>query len=126
PSCVGSGHIQHIFLGIQGIELNPIAAARDDSLDGQELLSEDFAAKPLQVDLMESKADQGLPKLLAETAQFSAGIYLDLRVRLAPNQPTAEDRVPAGHPCGSGTFNCIVMADGSIHPLLLNAGSPAL
>ena len=28
--------------------------------------------------------------------------------------------------CGSGTFNCIVMADGSIHPLQLDAASPEL
>jgi hypothetical protein len=126
PSCVGSGQIQHIFLGIRGIELNQSATARDDSPDWQELLPEDFATKPLQIDLMESSVDQAIPKSLEETTQFPAGIYRDLRVRFAPNQPATADRLPEKSMCGSGIFNCVVMADGSIHPLQLDAASPKL
>ena len=126
PSCIGSGPIQHIFLGIQGIELNPNAAARDDSLDWQELLSEDFSAKPLQIDLMQGKAGQGVPIPIIETAQFPAGIYRQLRLRLFPNQPTADERLSEKSTCGSRTFNCVVLADGSVHPLQLNDGSPEL
>ena len=125
-SCVGSGQIQHIFLGIRGIEINPNVAAQDDSLDWQELLPEDFNAKPLQIDLMEGKADQGAANPLTETAQFPAGIYRELRLRLVPNQPTAQEQLPEKSMCGSGRFNCIVMADGSIHPLQLDDGSPEL
>jgi Domain of unknown function (DUF4382) len=126
PSCVGSGQIQHIFLGIQGIELNPNAAARDDSPDWLELFSEDFSAEPLQIDLMQGTADQGVPIPLGETAQFPAGTYRELRLRLFPNQPTADERLPEKSMCGSGTFNCVVMADGSVHPLQFNDGSPEL
>jgi hypothetical protein len=125
-SCLGSGQIQHIFLGIRGIELNPNVAAGDDSLDWQEILPEDFAAKPLQIDLLEGKADHGVPIPLGETAQFPAGIYRRLRLRLALNQPVGQDRLPEKNMCGSGRFNCIVMADGSIHPILLNDDSPEL
>jgi hypothetical protein len=126
PSCIGSGQIQHIFLGIQGIELNPNAAARDDSPDWQALLSGDFSAEPLQIDLMQGNADQGVPILLGATAQFPAGIYRELRLRLVPNQSAGQDRLPEKSMCGSGTFNCVVMADGSVHPLQLNDGSPQL
>lgn len=125
-SCVGSGQIQHIFIGIRGIELNPSAAARDDSPDWQELFPSQLGQNSLQVDLMEGKADRGVAKPLAETAQLPAGIYRDLRLRLVPNQPTAEDRLPEKSMCGSGRFNCIVMADGRIHPLQLDDGSPEL
>jgi Domain of unknown function (DUF4382) len=124
PSCVGSGQIQHIFLGIRGIELNQSAAARDDSPDWQELLPEDFAVTPLQIDLMEGKADAVAPRQLTETAQFPSGIYRDLRVRFAPNQPATADRLPEKSMCGSGVFNCVVMADGSIQQLLLDEESP--
>jgi Domain of unknown function (DUF4382) len=125
-SCPGSGQIQHIFLGIRGIELNPNVAAGDDSPEWQEILPEDSSAKPLQIDLMQGTADHGVPIPLGETAQFPAGIYRRLRLRLAPNQPAGQDRLPEKNMCGSGRFNCIVMADGSIHPLLLNDDSPEL
>jgi len=125
-SCVGTGRIQHIFLVIRGIELNSTMAARDDSPDWQEILPEDFVAKPLQIDLLEGGADHGVPIPLAETGQFPAGIYRELRLRLASNQPTAGDRLPEKNMCGSGRFNCIVMADGRIHPILLNDDSPEL
>jgi len=126
-SCVGSGQIQHIFLGIRSIELNQSAAAPDDAPDWQELLPENIATKPLQIDLIESRADQAIPKSLAETARFPAGIYRNLRVRLASNQPTtAEDRLLEKSMCGSGTLNCIVLADGSIQPLQLDSGSQGI
>jgi hypothetical protein len=124
-SCIGSGQVHHIFLSIQSIELNSSATPPDDSADWQELLPAAFVQQPLQVDLMDGKADQGVPIHLAEFASVPAGAYRQLRVRFAPNQP-ATDGPPEKSMCGSGIFNCIVMADGSIHPLQLDAASPKL
>ena len=76
-SCVGSGQVQHIFLSIRGIELNSSATARDDSPDWQELLPAELEQKPLQIDLMEGKADQAVQVPFGKTALVPAGICLN-------------------------------------------------
>jgi hypothetical protein len=125
-SCVGSGQVQHIFLTIRGIELNSSATAHNDSPDWQTLLPPELEQKPLQIDLMEGNADQTVQAPFGKTALVPAGIYRQLRLRLVPNQPAAEDRLPEKNMCGSRQFNCIVMADGSIQPLQLDDASPEL
>ena len=122
-SCGGSGHVQHIFLAIRSIELNSSATARDDSSDWQKLLPPEIEQNPLQIDLMEGKADQAQ---FGKIARVPAGIYRQLRLRLVPNQPAEKHRLPERNACGSGTFNCIVIADGSIHPLQIDPASSAL
>jgi Domain of unknown function (DUF4382) len=125
-SCVGSSQVQHIFLSIRGIELHANASAQDDSPDWQELLLPELEQKPLEIDLLKSDAAQGVREPFGTTALIPAGIYHQLRLRLVPNQPSADDRLSEENMCGSGIFNCIVMADGSIHPLRLDAASPEL
>ena len=55
-----------------------------------------------------------------------AGIYRQVRLRFVPNQPATDDRLPEKNACGNWRFNCVVMADGRIQPLLLDGGSPDL
>ena len=127
PSCIGSGQVQHVFLSIRGIGFNSSATAGDDSPDWQELLPPALDENPLQIDLMEGKADQTVPAPFGKMAPIPAGVYRQLRLRLVPNQLAEEDRLPAQNMCGSGTFNCIVTADGTIHPLQFDdASSPEL
>ena len=125
-SCLGSSSIQHMFVSIQGIELNPSSTARDDSPDWQEVLSPELAEKPLEVDLVKGTADQSVQERLGETAPFPAGIYRQVRLRFAPNQPATDDRLLEKNECGSGKFNCIVMADGRIQSFQLDGASPVL
>jgi len=126
PSCIGSGQVQHVFLSIRGIALNSSATARDDSADWQELLPPELEQKPLQIDLMEDRTDQAVQPPFGEIALIPAEVYRQLRLRLVPNQPAEEDRLPAQNMCGSGTFNCVVTADGTIHPLQFDDSSPEL
>jgi hypothetical protein len=125
-SCVGSIEVQHIFLTIRGIDLHANASAQDDSPDWQELLLPELEQKLLQIDLMESNAAQGVQEPSRATALIPPGIYHQLRLRFVPNQPAADDQLSEKSMCGSGIFNCIVMLDGSIHPLRLDAASPEL
>ena len=125
-SCVGSGQVQHIFLTIRGIELNSSATARDDSADWQELLSPELEQKPLQIDLMESRADQTVPPPFAKIAPVPAGVYRQLRLRLVPNQPAVESRLPTQNMCGSKIFNCVITADGTVHPFEFDDSSREL
>ncbi len=125
-SCSGSSRIQHIFLSIRGVEVHPSTTAEDDSPDWQELLPSKLAKQQLQVDLVRSAADRGAREPLGEMVTIPAGIYRQLRVRFVPNQPATDDRLPEKNACGSAGFNCVVMADGRIQPLLLDDGSPEL
>jgi hypothetical protein len=127
-SCVGvgSGQVQHIFLTIRSIELNSSATAHDDSPDWQELLPLGLEQNPLQIDLMEGKADQTIQAIFGKTVLVPAGIYHQLRLRLVPNQPAEGSRLPEKNACGSKTFNCIVTSDGGIQPLQPDDGSSEL
>src|SRR5712692_10169083 len=124
--CNGPGQVQHIFVSILSLEVNPSATADDDSPDWQELLSPELVTKPVHVDLVRGQADRGVRESLGEIAPFPAGIYRQVRLRFVPNQPATDDRLPESNPCGSGTFNCIVMEDGGNKPLQLDGGSPEL
>jgi Domain of unknown function (DUF4382) len=124
--CNGPGQVRRIFVSILSLQVNPSATADDDSPDWQELLPPELVTKPLQVDLVKGEADRGVRKSLGEIAPFPAGVYRQVRLRFVPNQPATDDRLPERNPCGSGTFNCIVMEDGSKQPLQLDGGSPEL
>jgi hypothetical protein len=85
----------------------------------------EFQHRPLQIDVMGSNAAEGVRDPFRASAVTPAGIYHQLRLRFVPNQ-AADDGLPEKNMCGSGTFNCIVMADGNIHPLRLDAALPEL
>jgi hypothetical protein len=125
-SCAASGQVQHIFLSIRGIEVYPSAAADEDSSEWKELLPPELAKQPLQIDLVRDTADRSAREPLGESVTVPAGVYNEVRVRFVPNQPMTEDRLRERNACGSVGFNCVVMADGRIEPLLLDTGSPEL
>jgi Domain of unknown function (DUF4382) len=125
-SCSTSSRIAHIFVSLRGIEVHPSAIADEDSPDWQELMAPKFVAQPLQVDLKSGTADQGAGKPLGEMTEVPAGIYRQVRLRFEANQPATGDQLLEKNACGSAGFNCVVMADGHILPLLLDGDSPEL
>jgi hypothetical protein len=125
-SCSTSSRIAHIFVSLRGIEIHPSAIADDDSPDWQGLLAPKFVAQPLQVDLISGTADRGAGKPLGEMTEVPAGIYRQVRLRFEANQPATGDPLLEKNACGSARFNCVVMADGHILPLLLDGYSPEL
>jgi hypothetical protein len=125
-SCSTSSRIAHIFVSLRGIEVNPSAITDDASPDWQELLAPQFATHPLQVDLMGGNADQGAGKPLGEMTEVPAGVYRQVRLSFVANQPATGDPFLETNACGSAAFNCVVMADGQLLPLLLHGDSPEL
>ena len=125
-SCLESSRVQHIFLSIRSIEAHPNTFVDNDLPDWQELLPPELVKQPLQVDLVSDPADQGAREPLGEIATVPAGTYRQLRVRFLPNQPMMDDRPPETNACGNTGFNCVVMADGRIQPLLLGSAAPEL
>jgi hypothetical protein len=124
--CTGSAQVQHFFLSIRGIEVHPSTTADDDSPDWQELLPAELVKQPLQVDLVRGTTALASRKPLGEIIAIPAGIYRQVRLRFVPNQSGTEDRLPEKNACGSVGFNCVVIADGRIQPLLLDRSSPEL
>ena len=116
-SCVGSGQIQHIFLGIQSIALSSSPTAHDHSVDWQELLPTSAANEPFQVDLLRGAGDLSALKPLGEVT-VPAGIYTQVRLRFSPNQRPKDVRVAEGNRCDVELLNCVVMGDGRAEPLV--------
>lgn len=125
-SCLESNRVQHIFVSIRSIEAHPNASVDDDSPDWQELMPPELVKQPLQVNLVSDPADPSAPEPLGQIASVPAGTYRQLLVRFLPNEPVMNDRQPEKNACGSSGFNCVVMADGRIQPLLLEGAVPEL
>lgn len=123
-SCPESRGIQHLFVTIGGIDVHASSTADDDSPDWQKLAPQ-LAKQPFQVDLMRSVADQGTREPLREIVAIPAGIYRQVRVSLVGELP-ATDELAGKIACGGAGFNCAVMADGTVRPLLFDTGSPEL
>lgn len=125
-SCPGSGQVQHIYLSIRSIEVHTSPTADDTSADWQELLQREVTKQTVQVDLLRGTDGQSAPKPLGDGVAIEAGIYRQVRLRLVPDQPAPEDRLPEGNACGDLLFNCVVTEDGRIQPLLFDGDSQEL
>ena len=120
---LGSLSAQHIFVTLRGIEAHPSTVADDDSPDWQQLAPQ-LARHPLQVDLMERLSPCAAGPLVE--SDVPAGVYRQIRVRLVPNQPAQGEQVPDVNACGRVGFNCVVQANGSTQPLVLDGAAPKL
>jgi hypothetical protein len=115
--------IQHIFLTLRGIEATSSSIPNDDSANWRELAPK-LATQPEQLDLLAHKDDSCDQKqnTFAEVA-IPADAYRQIRLRLAPDQPAADEPVPEENACGTLGLNCVVTADGGIRPLVLDGPS---
>jgi hypothetical protein len=120
PSSQASlGDAQHIFVTLRGIEAHPSMTADKDS-PGWEELAPYLSSHPMQVDLLAPNIDSrllGLPTSANVPATVPADEYRQLRFRLVPLNPTADDVLPESNACGSVGWNCIVFANHSVRPL---------
>ncbi len=121
-SCLGSNQVQHVFVSLRGIEAHPSAVADSASPDWHELMPQ-LSSQPLQIDLMPGLA---VPPPLGEAVTVPAGTYPLLRIRFEPNQPASDRVPPEKNACGRAGFNCIVLKNGQIQPLLLDGAAPEL
>jgi hypothetical protein len=119
-------HVQHIFVTLLGIEAHPNMMADEDSSGWQEL-APDLAAHPMQLDLLAPSAPlamTGDSRSLASPASANvpatvpADEYRQLRLRLLPRDPSPNVLIPESNACGNLGWNCLVLADRSVHPLV--------
>jgi hypothetical protein len=123
-SCSPSTRIAHLFVSLRGIEVHPSAIADDASPDWQELMRQLPGQSP-QFDLV-SDTSRGAPLPLGEVATIPADAYRQLRLRFVPDQPTSDNFGPGEPVCGGARFNCVVLEDGRVYPLLFYGAAPVL
>ena len=118
----GTSGAQHIFVTLRCMDALPTTIAGDDPPEWQ-ALAPDLAFQPVQIDLMARPADScalGSFGNAGGSANVRVGVYSQVRLRLVPNQPAGGEPVPAENACGANAFNCLVAADGAVHPLALD------
>jgi Domain of unknown function (DUF4382) len=120
-TCATTGHVEHVFVTVRGIQLRSDSTSNTDSSGWIELAPQ-FASEPRQIDLTGSS----IPEILVMNAKVPAGNYRELRLQFSPGSPTSPEELPANDPCGAASANCIVMADGHVQPLLFAGDTPEL
>lgn len=100
---------QHIFVSLHGVEALRAPVAGEDSSEWQEMAPE-LATRPIQVDLLARGTDSCGASPFGD-ATIPQGVYNQVRLRLVPNQPKTNERVPEENACGSAGFNCVVTDD---------------
>lgn len=124
-SCMGSHRVQHIFVSFAGIAAHTGSVAEDTSPNWQELMPQ-LSAHPLQVDLRTEEASPPAQQSLGEGVAIPVGIYRQLRLRFVANRPAPDDALPEKNACRGAGFNCVLLEDGRIEPLLLDNAAPEL
>jgi|SRR5690348_2244441 len=103
---------QHIFVSLRGVD----ALAGEESPEWQEMAPE-LETRPVQIDLLARAADSCGTSSLGN-APIPQGVYKQVRLRLVPNEPGANEPVPEDNACGSAGFNCVV-SDDRVRPIAL-------
>jgi len=111
-----TGPFEHVYVTITDVKahVNPSAPDNDPSFVD---LTPKLASSPKQIDLLGQASNKCFLATLGDPQQLQAGNYQQIRLFLADNSASV-----ANNAC-NGSANCVVLSDGSIHPLLLSSES---
>lgn len=118
PTCsTGSGgNYQHIYVSVKQVLIHQSATASSTDA-GWVDLAPSLPSAPKQIDLLGPESAQCfLANLGAQ--QILAGSYQQIRIILVANNQAS---TVAGNQCGANAANCVVLADNSVHTLLLSS-----
>lgn len=121
-SCSPSNRIERVFLALEGIALHSQSSPMGAWSEWQELFP-GWESHPRPVDLVKPISGGLASESLGASAPIPTGIYDQIRVRFVSSR---SDDPPVANACGELGWNCLVMADGRIHPLLFNPGAAEL
>lgn len=113
--------VAHLFVTVAGLELHSSALASDDALGWQPLAPEPLI-HPVQVDLL-ADAHSNSSSAPFGDALLPAGMYRQIRLRLA-SQPPTESALETSR-CGRAP-HCAVLSDGQVRPLVFPPSRPHL
>jgi len=103
-ACSNDLKARHVFVALEGIQLQPAETEASAPPTWIEMAPQ-FAGKPRQIDLI----GNSLSELLQENALVPAGNYSGVRVKLFTGS--------SENACGTGRWNCLVMANGQVQEL---------
>jgi len=121
-SCSESNQIRSIFVTLRGIALHLTVNGGERPSEWQELFPS-LEWQPRQFDLMKASPHGFGGNLIGDRAIVPAGAYDLVRMRFVPHQGSSEDTPAAENACGRLGWNCVMMGDGRIVPLVLRDGS---
>ena len=120
PSCMPpNGNFTHVYITVSAVEAHTSATADANSSGWQELAPQ-LSSAPMQIDLF-SKPDTTCVLAQLGSASFPVGSLQQVRLILLSNSPAAGTAVPSTNACAGNGYNCVVLADGSIHELVLSS-----
>jgi len=117
-SCAAPSSPQHIFVTLRSIQLHPWSPGEPSSA-WQDLLPS-LEEEPLQLDLVSTPSRELVAKPLQEVAAIAVGAYDGVRLRFVMNQTPRDDRFPQVSTCGAYRFNCALLANEAVQPVLPN------
>ena len=120
PTCQApNGNFQHVFVTIRSVQAN-INATADDTSSGWQELAPQLNSQPMQIDLFSTASTSCLLTTLGSNTALPAGTYQQIRLLLVPNSG-GTGPTPTTNNCDSQGFNCVVLADNTIHELDLRS-----
>lgn len=120
PTCQAPhGNFQHVYVTIRSVQANTNATA-DDNSSGWLELAPQLNAQPMQIDLFSTASTTCLLTTLGSNAALPAGTYQQIRLLLVPNSGWTGP-IPTTNNCDSQGFNCVVLADNTVHELNLSS-----
>ncbi|MFQ5816691.1 MAG: DUF4382 domain-containing protein [Terriglobia bacterium] len=120
PTCrFAPGAFRHIWITVTDVRAHISAGAQPEA-GGWQDLTPGLADAPQQVDLLGAPTGCTLA-LLGSTSGLPVGQYQQIRFILLSNNPASGTPTPGQNNCGSQGFNCVELADGSLHRLKLSS-----
>src|SRR6202045_713085 len=113
---VPDGPFAHVYVTVTDVKASVNATAGDNDPSFVDL-TPGLSAQPKQIDLLGQANNQCFLASLGSTQQLQPGNYQQIRILLANNSTTI-----ANNAC-NGSANCVVLGDGSVHPLQLSSES---
>jgi hypothetical protein len=114
-----NGPFAHVYVTLTDVKVHTSASA-GASDSGWVDLTPSLSKAPQQVDLLGLANNQCFLGSLGDTLELQAGNYQQIRVLLADDSLLATDAGKGLNACGAAA-NCVVLTDGSVHPLLLSS-----
>jgi len=111
------GAFSHVYVTVTDVKASVNAGAGDNDPSFVDL-TPGLASQPKQIDLLGLATNQCFLATLGSTSELQPGKYEQIRILLADDSASV-----SGNACGSAGANCVVLADGSVEPLLLSSES---
>jgi hypothetical protein len=115
-----NGPFSHVYVTISDVQAHTSASAGPND-GGWVDLTPKLSQSPQQVDLLGPAVSQCFLANMGDSLQLQAGNYQQIRVILSTTVPAGQGKgIGGADACGSQA-NCVVLADNSIHTLLLSS-----